>query len=106
VIGFSLAGHASSRLRGGRISVFCRRAALHVNCAISRGEPPARPAPGAALPAPIHRRDNRMNVLLRTGCLLVPLCVAATAAPAQDAYPTKPVRLVVGFTAGGPTDVP
>ena len=32
--------------------------------------------------------------------------VACAAAQAQSSYPDKPIRLVVGFTAGGPTDVP
>ena len=55
-------------------------------------------------PAPITRRE-----LLRLSCAL-PLAALGTAALAQDrtssgqAFPTRPVRLVVPFPAGGPTD--
>src|SRR5919106_1827252 len=45
--------------------------------------------------------SNTMRLVL--AALVV---AAASAAHAQDAYPNRPVRLVVGFGAGGPTDIP
>jgi tripartite-type tricarboxylate transporter receptor subunit TctC len=35
----------------------------------------------------------------------VALTLAASAAPAQDKYPSKPIRLIVSFPPGGPLDV-
>lgn len=39
------------------------------------------------------------------GLMLVSSLLGASIASAED-YPTRPVRIIVGFTAGGPTDVP
>lgn len=44
--------------------------------------------------------------LARGGLLSVAALAAALPALAQDNYPSRTVRLVVGFGAGGPTDIP
>ena len=44
-------------------------------------------------------------VRITAALALLGLAAFAPLAQAQDNYPTKPIRLVVGFPAGGPTDV-
>jgi tripartite-type tricarboxylate transporter receptor subunit TctC len=52
-----------------------------------------------------HDIENRMQTSNRRSALLALLALAATPALAQDAYPSRPVKIVVGFAAGGISDV-
>ena len=48
-------------------------------------------------------RHRRLPTTLAVGLLAFALLGAS--AQAQDAYPSKPVRIIVSFAAGGPTDI-
>ena len=50
------------------------------------------------------RRHTRAAGLART--LVVCAAIGVATHLAADDYPSRPIRLVVGFTAGGPTDIP
>ena len=48
---------------------------------------------------------NRRKLLIGAAALAGSASLGTKAAFAQDAYPSKPIRLVVPFPPGGPTDV-
>src|SRR5262249_30118326 len=81
---------------------------------LGRGCDLARPA-GRAPPRSLPRwggggrcRTGLRDLKTKLGCALPLLALAASvgAARADEPYPTRPIRLVVGFGAGGPTDIP
>jgi tripartite-type tricarboxylate transporter receptor subunit TctC len=47
----------------------------------------------------------RRNSSIRIGAIVAALVSAGAVAQADDKYPSKPVRMVVSFSAGGPTDI-
>lgn len=48
---------------------------------------------------------HRCSLLLKALLTLVGLVFVPAASMAQDVYPKRPIRLIIGYAAGGATDV-
>ena len=53
---------------------------------------------------PIRRLGHRSSASARALLPAIVLAVSVADAVAQPAYPSRPIQLVVGLAAGGPTD--
>src|SRR5215467_10753518 len=60
---------------------------------------------GRTCPGRIEMIAIRMPRAATFAAMLAAIALAGAAAQAEDAYPTRSIRMIVSFAAGGPTDI-